>query len=135
MCASKGVTINEVHHVYELPESLKSQWAAPSHHGYRDVVNPATLLPLSRSASAPLSVEMMGGSALMPSFHRRRQAVSGTAERLPWRGGRGGLAPPDGPVGPQQAAPLAGFPVGGEAGLTMHQPVMPIVALCQRCQG
>ena len=74
--ANQGVTINEVHNVYKQPESLKSQWAAHSYHGSeehnsRAVINrylgywdanPATLIPLSPRDSAPLYVEMMGGS-------------------------------------------------------------------------
>ena len=75
--ANNGVTINEVHNVYKQPESLKSQWAAHSYHGSeehnsRAVINrylgywdanPATLIPLSPKDSAPLYVEMMGGSS------------------------------------------------------------------------
>ncbi len=74
--ANRGVTINEVHNVYELPASLKQQWAAHSYHGSeqhnsRAVINrylgywdgnPATLIPLSPKDSAPLYVEMMGGA-------------------------------------------------------------------------
>jgi len=74
--ANNGVTINEVHNVYKQPESLKTQWAAHSYHGSeehnsRAVINrylgywdanPATLIPLSPKDSAPLYVEMMGGS-------------------------------------------------------------------------
>jgi alkyl sulfatase BDS1-like metallo-beta-lactamase superfamily hydrolase len=74
--ANKGVTINEIHNVYQQPESLKSQWAARSYHGSeehnsRAVINrylgywdanPATLIPLSPGDSAPLYVEMMGGA-------------------------------------------------------------------------
>ena len=74
--ANNGVTINEVHNVYQQPESLKKQWAAHSYHGSeehnsRAVINrylgywdanPATLIPLSPKDSAPLYVEMMGGS-------------------------------------------------------------------------
>jgi alkyl sulfatase BDS1-like metallo-beta-lactamase superfamily hydrolase len=70
------VTINEVHNVYQPPKSLQQQWAARSYHGSvehnsRAVVNrylgywdgnPATLIPLSPRDSAPLYVEMMGGS-------------------------------------------------------------------------
>jgi len=73
--ANQGVTINEIHNVYRLPENLQSQWAARSYHGseghnsravlnrylgYWDA-NPATLLPLSPREAAPLYVEMMGG--------------------------------------------------------------------------
>jgi alkyl sulfatase BDS1-like metallo-beta-lactamase superfamily hydrolase len=73
---NKGVTINEIHNVYEVPKSLQQSWAARSYHGdvqnnVRGVVNrfighfdgnPANLIPLSPSDSAPLYVEMMGGS-------------------------------------------------------------------------
>lgn len=75
--ANNGVTINEIQNVYKQPESLKKQWAAHSYHGSeehnsRAVINrylgywdanPATLAPLSPKDSAPLYVEMMGGSA------------------------------------------------------------------------
>lgn len=74
--ANQGVTINEIHNVYEQPKSLQDQWAARSYHGSeshnsRAVINrylgywdanPATLDPLSPRDSAPLYVEMMGGS-------------------------------------------------------------------------
>jgi alkyl sulfatase BDS1-like metallo-beta-lactamase superfamily hydrolase len=74
--ANKGVTINEVHNVYQLPDSLRNQWAARSYHGSeehnsRAVINrylgywdanPATLIPLSPRDSAPLMVTMMGGA-------------------------------------------------------------------------
>ena len=73
--ANQGVTINEIHRVYQLPPSLQKQWAARSYHGSeqhnsRGVINrflgywdgnPATLIPLKPSESAPLYVEMMGG--------------------------------------------------------------------------
>ena len=35
--ANRGVTINEIHNVYEVPKSLQQQWAARSYHG--DVQN------------------------------------------------------------------------------------------------
>ena len=74
--ANNGVTINEVHNVYKQPKTLQNQWAAHSYHGSeehnsRAVINrylgywdanPATLIPLSPGESAPLYVEMMGGS-------------------------------------------------------------------------
>lgn len=74
--ANQGVTINEIHNVYTLPESLKNNWATHSYHGSeehnsRAVINrylgywdanPATLMPLSPKDSAPLYVEMMGGA-------------------------------------------------------------------------
>ncbi len=75
--ANLGVTINEIHNVYQVPKSLQRQWAARSYHGdaqnnSRAVINrflghydgnPANLVPLSPKDSAPLYVEMMGGSA------------------------------------------------------------------------
>jgi alkyl sulfatase BDS1-like metallo-beta-lactamase superfamily hydrolase len=74
--ANQGVTINEIHNVYEVPASLARQWPARSYHGSvahnsRAVVNrylgywdgnPTTLIPLSPRDSAPLYVEMMGGA-------------------------------------------------------------------------
>ena len=79
--ANQGVTINEIHNVYKVPQSLQKQWAARSYHGSemhnsRGVLNrylgywdgnPTTLVPLSPRDSAPLYVEMMGGaSKIMP---------------------------------------------------------------------
>jgi alkyl sulfatase BDS1-like metallo-beta-lactamase superfamily hydrolase len=75
--ANRGVTINEIHNVYEVPKSLRDQWSVRSYHGdvqnnSRGVINrflghydgnPANLIPLSPRDSAPLYVEMMGGSA------------------------------------------------------------------------
>lgn len=74
--ANQGVTINEIQNVYHLPPSLWRQWPAHSYHGSemhnsRGVINrflgywdgnPATIAPLSPGESAPLYVEMMGGS-------------------------------------------------------------------------
>ncbi len=74
--ANQGVTINEIHNVYQMPKSLQKQWYARSYHGSiehnsRAVINrylgywdnnPATLTPLSPKDSAPLYVEMMGGA-------------------------------------------------------------------------
>ncbi|MCH7518991.1 MAG: MBL fold metallo-hydrolase [Candidatus Dadabacteria bacterium] len=74
--ANQGVTINEIHNVYEAPKSLQQQWYARGYHGSfehnsRGVVNrylgywdgnPTTLIPLSPGDSAPLYAEMMGGS-------------------------------------------------------------------------
>jgi alkyl sulfatase BDS1-like metallo-beta-lactamase superfamily hydrolase len=31
--ANQGVTINEIHNVYQPPRSLQLQWAARSYHG------------------------------------------------------------------------------------------------------
>ena len=74
--ANQGVTINEIHRIYQPPESLQRDWAARSYHGSvehnsRAVINrylgywdgnPATLIPLAPRESAPLFVEMMGGA-------------------------------------------------------------------------
>ena len=75
--ANQGVTINQIHNVYELPKSILQQWHCRGYHGSaennaRGVIqrflgywdcNPATLIPLSPEDSAPLYIEMMGGSA------------------------------------------------------------------------
>lgn len=74
--ANQGVTVNQVHNQYKVPESLQQQWSVRSYHGSvehnsRAVIdrylgwwdgNPVNLIPLSPSESAPLFVEMMGGS-------------------------------------------------------------------------
>jgi alkyl sulfatase BDS1-like metallo-beta-lactamase superfamily hydrolase len=74
--ANQGVTINQIHNVYESPTSLQNKWHTRSYHGSemhnsRAVINrylgywdanPATLTPLSPEDSAPLYVDMMGGA-------------------------------------------------------------------------
>ncbi len=74
--ANQGVTINQIHNVYEVPAGLQTAWHCRGYHGSpehnaRGVIqrylgfwdcNPATLIPLSPADSAPLYVEMMGGS-------------------------------------------------------------------------
>ena len=74
--ANQGVTINEIHNVYEVPRGLQDKWFCRGYHGSpqhnaRGVIqrylgfwdcNPATLIPLSPSDSAPLYVDMMGGA-------------------------------------------------------------------------
>jgi alkyl sulfatase BDS1-like metallo-beta-lactamase superfamily hydrolase len=74
--ANQGVTINQVHNIYEVPRGLQEKWYCRGYHGSpqhnaRGVIqrylgfwdcNPATLIPLSPADSAPLYVEMMGGS-------------------------------------------------------------------------
>jgi alkyl sulfatase BDS1-like metallo-beta-lactamase superfamily hydrolase len=74
--ANQGVTINEIHNVYEVPKGLQDTWYCRGYHGSpehnsRGVVqrylgfwdcNPTTLIPLSPRDSAPLYVEMMGGA-------------------------------------------------------------------------
>lgn len=74
--ANQGVTINQIHNVYQVPKGLQQAWHCRGYHGSpqhnaRGVVqrylgfwdcNPATLIPLSPSDSAPLYVEMMGGA-------------------------------------------------------------------------
>ncbi len=73
---NQGVTLNEIHNEYEVPQSLQDSWQARSYHGSpennsRGVVNrylghwdgnPANLIPLSPYESAPLFVDMMGGA-------------------------------------------------------------------------
>jgi len=75
--ANRGVTINEIHNEYQVPDSLKNQWSVRQYHGSefhnsRAVLNrylgywdgnPATLAPLSPDDAAPLYTEMMGGAA------------------------------------------------------------------------
>ncbi len=74
--ANQGVTINQIHNVYQLPKSILQKWHCRGYHGSaennaRGVIqrflgywdcNPTTLIPLSPEDSAPLYVEMMGGS-------------------------------------------------------------------------
>jgi len=74
--ANQGVTINEIHNVYEVPKGLQDKWYCRGYHGSpqhnsRGVIqrylgfwdcNPTTLIPLSPRDSAPLFVEMMGGA-------------------------------------------------------------------------
>ncbi len=74
--ANRGVTINEIHNVYEMPKGLQAKWFCRGYHGSpqhnsRGVIqrylgfwdcNPTTLIPLSPGDSAPLYVEMMGGA-------------------------------------------------------------------------
>lgn len=82
--ANQGVTVNEIHNRYRVPESLQRQWSVRHYHGsefhnsravlnrylgYWDA-NPATLAPLSPADSAPLYVEMMGGAE--PILERAR---------------------------------------------------------------
>ena len=82
--ANQGVTVNEIHNRYRVPESLQRQWSVRQYHGsefhnsravlnrylgYWDA-NPATLAPLSPADSAPLYVEMMGGAE--PILERAR---------------------------------------------------------------
>ncbi len=82
--ANQGVTVNEIHNRYRVPESLQRQWSVRQYHGSefhnsRAVLNrylgywdgnPATLAPLSPADSAPLYVEMMGGAE--PILERAR---------------------------------------------------------------
>jgi len=83
--ANQGVTINQIHNVYEVPESLQAEWYARGYHGSmehnsRAVINrylgywdgnPAPLIPLSPEDSAPLYVEMMGGAKKILEKGRR----------------------------------------------------------------
>jgi alkyl sulfatase BDS1-like metallo-beta-lactamase superfamily hydrolase len=77
--ANQGVTINQMHNVYEVPKSQQQQWYARGYHGSfehnsRAVINrylgywdgnPTTLIPLSPEDSAPLYVEMMGADKII----------------------------------------------------------------------
>ena len=92
--ANQGVTINEIHNVYHVPQSLERQWAARSYHGSvehnsRAVINrylgywdanPATLIPVPVAESASLQVELMGGAA--PILARGEQLLAGGSYRL-----------------------------------------------------
>jgi alkyl sulfatase BDS1-like metallo-beta-lactamase superfamily hydrolase len=74
--ANQGVTINQIHNVYDSPASLDEGWTTGFYHGSRENnsrgivnfylghwdANPATLIPRSPGDSAPLYVEMMGGA-------------------------------------------------------------------------
>ena len=74
--ANQGVTINQVHNVYQAPKSLLSQWHCRGYHGSfennsRGVIqrflgywdgNPANLLPAPQAETGALFVEMMGGA-------------------------------------------------------------------------
>jgi alkyl sulfatase BDS1-like metallo-beta-lactamase superfamily hydrolase len=75
--ANQGVTINQVHNVYQPPKSLLAQWHCRGYHGSfennsRGVIqrflgywdgNPANLLPAPQAETGALFVEMMGGAA------------------------------------------------------------------------
>lgn len=83
--ANQGVTINEIHTIYELPKTLQQTWHCRGYHGSpehnsRGVVqrylgfwdcNPTTLIPLPPAESAPLYVDMMGGAAAILARGRR----------------------------------------------------------------
>ncbi|WP_217354426.1 MULTISPECIES: alkyl/aryl-sulfatase [unclassified Ruegeria] len=74
--ANNGVTINQIHNVYKVPEGLQKHWHARGYHGSpehnsRGVIqrylgfwdcNPATLIPPSPENSAPVYVRLMGGA-------------------------------------------------------------------------
>lgn len=74
--ANQGVTINQVHNIYEPPTSLKNQWHCRGYHGSvennsRGVIqrflgywdgNPVNLLPPPEAESGAVFVEMMGGA-------------------------------------------------------------------------
>ncbi len=77
--ANQGVTINQIHNVYQVPRSLEQQWAARSYHGalsnnVRAIINrylgywdgnPANLEPPSPTDIGPIFVQMMGGAGPM----------------------------------------------------------------------
>jgi alkyl sulfatase BDS1-like metallo-beta-lactamase superfamily hydrolase len=74
--ANQGVTINEIHNVYEVPKGLQNEWHCRGYHGSpennsRGVIqrflgywdgNPTHLIPAPQRESAGLFVEMMGGA-------------------------------------------------------------------------
>jgi alkyl sulfatase BDS1-like metallo-beta-lactamase superfamily hydrolase len=82
--ANQGVTINQIHTVYEQPKGIQKQWHTRGYHGSpennaRGVIqrflgywdcNPATLIPLTPADSGPLYVEMMGGAEKIMSKGR-----------------------------------------------------------------
>lgn len=87
--ANRGVTINQIHNVYEVPPSLRQQWAARSYHGavrnnVRGIIqrylgfwdgNPANLDPPNPTEIGPLFVEMMGGAARVIARGRELKAA------------------------------------------------------------
>ncbi len=74
--ANQGVTINQVHHVYQMPKSLQNQWHCRGYHGSpennsRGVIqrflgywdgNPTHLLPAPEAESGAVFVELAGGA-------------------------------------------------------------------------
>lgn len=74
--ANQGITVNEIHNEYTVPKSQQANWFSRGYHGSfehnsRGVINrylgywdanPTTLIPESPKDSAPLYVQMMGGS-------------------------------------------------------------------------
>ncbi len=88
--ANQGVTINEIHNVYELPKGLQEKRNCRGYHGSpqdnsRGVIqrylgfwdcNPATLVPLSPGDSAQLYVEMTGGAEKITARGRQLHDVS-----------------------------------------------------------
>ncbi len=87
--ANRGVTINQIHNVYEVPPSLRQQWAARSYHGavrnnVRGIIqrylgfwdgNPANLDPPNPTEIGPLFVEMMGGAGRVIARGRELNAA------------------------------------------------------------
>jgi len=73
--ANQGVTINQMHNAFQVPQGLQAQWHCRGYHGSpqnnaRGVVqrflgywdgNPTNLLPAPQAESGALFVEMMGG--------------------------------------------------------------------------
>ena len=93
--ANQGVTINEIHNVYQIPPSMQKMWFNRGYHGSpqhnsRGVIqrylgfwdaNPATLIPLSPADSAPLYVEMMGGADKIMARGRQLTTRASTCSR------------------------------------------------------
>jgi alkyl sulfatase BDS1-like metallo-beta-lactamase superfamily hydrolase len=86
--ANQGVTINEIHNVYEVPKGLQDKWFCRGYHGSpqhnsRGVIqrylgfwdcNPTTLIPLSPADSAPFYalhfVDSELSAELLPAFFK-----------------------------------------------------------------
>ncbi len=114
---NQGVTINEIHNVYEVPQSLQQSWAARSYHGdvqnnVRGVVNrflghfdgnPANLIPLSPTR---LGAALRRDDGRLGQDHRQGQGTGG-AGQVPAR-----QRDPE-PAGVRRAAEPAGAPVAG----------------------
>ena len=87
--ANQGVTVNQVHNIYQVPKSLQQQWAARSYHGatknnVRGIINrylgfwdgnPSNLDPPPSEVTGRLFVGMMGGAAPMIAKGRELNAA------------------------------------------------------------
>jgi alkyl sulfatase BDS1-like metallo-beta-lactamase superfamily hydrolase len=92
--ANQGVTINQIHNVYEVPKGLQNKWYCRAYHGSHEHnsrgfiqrylgfwdCNLTTLIPLSPGDSAPLYVTNIKGfqaektsrsRSIAPTWNRR----------------------------------------------------------------